>query len=161
MPVAVHAHTNADFRGGVQPADDGEKPRPLFISVISPAPESAHIAVGVQLAEGVGITVAGSHDGDAGSPLDRPAQLDRVTMVQELVERLVSPFSGRPPSGRRTLRASVSAALSSFSGIRATLRRNVGRSGARPRTEQATTGTMAEKNDVSALTKMLSPAKMY
>jgi hypothetical protein len=42
-----------------------------------------------------------------------------------------------------------------------TLTRNRGWTGARPRTEQATTDAIAEKNSVSALAKMPLPAKMY
>ena len=89
VPVAIHPHTDADFRGCVQASDDGVEPRPLFIGIISHAPKSVHVAVRVQLAERVWIIVAGSHDGDAGSLLDRPVQLHPVAMVQEPVESLI------------------------------------------------------------------------
>ncbi len=81
-------------------ADDGVDPRALLISVVGTAPESAHVDVGVQLAEDVGITVTGSHDGEAGGPLGRPAQLHPITMVQELVKRLIQ-AAIRPPNTSR------------------------------------------------------------
>jgi hypothetical protein len=96
MPIAVHTDTDADFGGGVQTADDGVNSRALFIGVIGLAPESAHIAVGVQLAEGVCIIVAGSHDVDASGPLGRPAQLHPASVMPEMVEHLVQ-AAIRPP----------------------------------------------------------------
>jgi hypothetical protein len=100
MPIAVYAEADADFRGSVQTAGDGVDSRALFIGVVGPAPESAHIAVGVQLAEDVCIAVAGGFDSDAGGPLRRPAQLHPVAMMQELVECLVQ-AAIRPPNAAR------------------------------------------------------------
>jgi hypothetical protein len=76
--IVVYAGANADFRGGIQTEDDGADSCALLIGVVSAAPESAYVAVGVQLAEDCRVAVAGSHDIDTGCALGRPAELYAV-----------------------------------------------------------------------------------
>jgi len=83
-------------------------------------------------------TPAGDADGDAAQPI-------------------LAPVAIRPPGVARDCEGHSER----FSGIRATFRRNFGWGGVRRRTEQATTGTITEKNGVSALINMPLPAKMY
>jgi hypothetical protein len=72
---------NGDFRGGIQTEDDGADSCALLIGVVSAVPESAHVAVGVQLAEGCRVAVAGSHDIDTGCASVRPAELYAVALT--------------------------------------------------------------------------------
>ena len=94
MPVAVAANTEADFGLGVEMADDAIKASRLLISVVGAAPESGHIAMGVEIAEeGVGWSVRGG-DGNGRCLLRWLDELNGTAVVMQMIENFVETAVG-------------------------------------------------------------------
>src|SRR5690554_3137046 len=53
-PVAIHAQPQPDLGCRIQLADDAVDPKTLFVAVVRPRPEGAHVAMGVQVKDDVG-----------------------------------------------------------------------------------------------------------